>query len=954
MPPTRHFLGWHQPILKLGTDHLTGGWEGGPLDLSDLLVVVPTRQSARRLREQLAAIAAKRQTGVLPPLTVPPEYFIASSGVSPISRAESLVLMADVLLKLEPRRLPNLFPAQVQTASADLHWALGAAEQLCDLRTLLAETSLSISDAAARLAEAFADSDRHGPDRWQEMEMVETHYLDRLEKLGLNDATLLRQQAPQAFTLPAGIRRILLIGVPDPTPLAIAILENLAETVPVEVCIHAPQDLEDCFDDWGRPNEDSWTGRPIQIRDEHVVLVPKPQDQARQVVKLLDAGLPVGDLAVGVPDEEVTPHLERELNQRALKAFNPAGRPVAGHAFFHLLTQIGRLLATDSYEAASALLRNPDLLDYLTAKQTNATLDTARLLRQLDKLQNAHLPPTFAALRRWSQQASKDGRMTELAAAVAELDQLLRPLNAPGFVKSIFQTLETIYANRTLNPSVERDRDFVQVATALCEPLFQLDSPLIESIVDSAAARADLMIRLLGRVRIYPEQTGNHPDIDLEGWLELHWNDAPHLILTGFNEGRIPDSVVGHPFLPDLARRALGLSHNSRRLARDAYLLSAMLASRNHEGSLCRIVLGKTSARNDVIKPSRLLFFCPDDILAERVQRLFGEVHQTADTPPWNRAWKLCPQARPAPDHLSVTAFRDYLQCPFRFYLKRVLGMTPLNDRKAELDSMDFGNICHQALEQFAKDQSIRNSADTAEIADYLSAQADMLARTTFGPAIPTAVFIQLESVKQRLRAAARVQADLRAQGWQILHAEYKLGDGHGVDFHGIRLKGVVDRIDRHANGLVRILDYKTFDTPKSPQDTHLASLPTALADQFPAGHWARWDLTNSKGKTKPMLWRDLQLPLYLTLLRDRFGPEIQCGYFVLPKAVSDTKIDLWQPLPWDLIQACETCAAGVIQAIASGVFWPPSESVHFDDFESLFFHGAADSVDSSFVNGEP
>ena len=48
MNPRLHLLAWDRPLLPQAVDLLAAGWLGtGPLDLGDLLVVVPTRQSGR-------------------------------------------------------------------------------------------------------------------------------------------------------------------------------------------------------------------------------------------------------------------------------------------------------------------------------------------------------------------------------------------------------------------------------------------------------------------------------------------------------------------------------------------------------------------------------------------------------------------------------------------------------------------------------------------------------------------------------------------------------------------------------------------------------------------------------------------------------------------------------------------------------------------------------------------
>ena len=53
---------------------------------------------------------------------------------------------------------------------------------------------------------------------------------------------------------------------------------------------------------------------------------------------------------------------------------------------------------------------------------------------------------------------------------------------------------------------------------------------------------------------------------------------------------------------------------------------------------------------------------------------------------------------------------------------------------------------------------------------------------------------MQLESARQRLRQAARVQAGLVRQGWEIVHAEMKIQG----EMEGVQIRGKIDRIDRH------------------------------------------------------------------------------------------------------------------------------------------------------------
>ncbi|MGA3007670.1 MAG: hypothetical protein ABSE59_07245, partial [Opitutaceae bacterium] len=100
-PPSnvrRHFLPWDRPLLPQAVAFLSGGWAGStPLDLSALLVVVPTQQSGRRLREALAGHAAAHGQAAFPPRVFTPDRLIAEGlGAGVASRIESLLAWTDV------------------------------------------------------------------------------------------------------------------------------------------------------------------------------------------------------------------------------------------------------------------------------------------------------------------------------------------------------------------------------------------------------------------------------------------------------------------------------------------------------------------------------------------------------------------------------------------------------------------------------------------------------------------------------------------------------------------------------------------------------------------------------------------------------------------------------------------------------------------------------------------
>ena len=81
----------------------------------------------------------------------------------------------------------------------------------------------------------------------------------------------------------------------------------------------------------------------------------------------------------------------------------------------------------------------------------------------------------------------------------------------------------------------------------------------------------------------------------------------------------------------------------------------------------------------------------------------------------------------------------------------------------------------------------------------------------------PLAVRIQVGGARQRLSWFARLQACERAAGWEVEAIEAKFV--REVD--GVELVGKVDRIDRHADGRRRVLDYKTYSKLKDVEKDH-------------------------------------------------------------------------------------------------------------------------------------
>ncbi|SVD55606.1 uncharacterized protein METZ01_LOCUS408460, partial [marine metagenome] len=274
------------------------------------------------------------------------------------------------------------------------------------------------------------------------------------------------------------------------------------------------------------------------------------------------------------------------------------------------------------------------------------------------------------------------------------------------------------------------DEICIEAIAKLNERLARLDAVVPTKAGRNAAQELTLVLDALGREALFPERPAD--TIDLQGWLELAWEDAPHLIVAGANEGLLPEFIHGDRFLPESLRMPLGLRTNGDRFARDAWLLELLVSSRGRDGRVDFFV-GRQRHNGDPLKPSRLLFRCPDAQLAKRVAHLFDDLPPDEQPPAWKATWPLRIKDLKPVERLSPTAIRTYLACPYRFYLRHVLRMESLDFDLREQDARGFGSLMHRVLEAFGNDETIRNSTSPDVIYRFLAAELKRQVAQDFG-----------------------------------------------------------------------------------------------------------------------------------------------------------------------------------------------------------------------------
>jgi len=915
---------WDRPLPAQAAAWLAQDWTGnGPLDLGGVLVIVPTRQSGRRLREALAEHASARGSAVLAPRVILPEDLLAAPtgglAVPVASRLEAQLAWTEVLRTVDLEDFRAVFP--MDPPVRNFAWAARLAAQLQRLQSALGENGLRLRDVVRRAGDGLPETER-----WTQLAALERRCDARLAAAGRCEAQAARIELARSAALPEGVTRIVLLATPDPLPLVMGLLAEFAQHLPVDVLVFGPADDAELFDEWGRPREEAWSHRPLALQDfaSQVHLCADAAEQAARVTELArHYGEPEGMLAIGVADAEVAPALENGLRSAGLAVFNPGGRPRRRDGLHTLLAAMAALVREPSFDTVQILARCPDFLAWLRSR-TAGSFSISGLLQELDDLHGRHLPATIPGA------LGHTAKRPRARAALEAAQELRAQLTGGEFPENAATALETLFRARRVieDPALEES------AEAWMEVLREAAVARVEGPALTHAEWWELTLAQFGESLRFDDRPAGA--IDLLGWLELLWEDAPHLVVTGLNDGRLPETVTGDPFLPEALRARLGLKTNEARFARDAYLLSALAACRVGVGRL-DLLVGKVSAAGDPLRPSRLLLACAETELPRRVAMLFRPVEAARPGLPWRRAWKLVPPVMAPPARVSVTAFRDYLRCPFRFALQHVLGMEMVDPFKSELDAMDFGILCHAALEEMGREPGLRDCTDAAVLREFLLAHVNRRSRDRYGGELTLPLIVQLESARQRLARAAEVQAEQRAAGWVIAHVEHKFELRLGA----VTVSGKIDRVERHAEtGAVRVIDYKTSDKGVTPLAAHVRS----VRREETAPEWARFTLNG-----KELVWTDLQLPLYLQALAGEFGGAVGAGYFNLPKAVGETNLVMWEDYDAAWRAAALRCAEGVAAGVAAGKFWPPAEVPPRNEDEALaglFHQGTAASVD--------
>ncbi len=935
-----HFLGWDQPLLPQAVTFLCDQFgQDGSLDLSGVICVLPAARGTHRLAELLRSEAKSRELEFWPP-TILTTGELAENLYTRTQQVatdfEQTLAWSDVLRAINPTELAPLLPTLPPSDSLTA-W-LELAGTLRRLNSELATSCLSFSDV---VDSAETDAERR---RWKLLDRLHGEYLSVLRDADVLDPNWARRKAVDESACKVD-RQVVLVGTSDLTDILLAMLAGVAENT--TALIAAPVSEAFRFDSFGCVDTEAWLKHELPLKDDQLVSAGDVTDQANAVAETLvdyATEFAADQVTVGITDEAQVGPIELQLRGCGVTTHRELGWSVSETAIGRLFNLTATFLQRGTWQSLAALVRHADIHAYITQlvdqkAQQNEKFPSDWLLN-LDNLLSNHFPLLVAdplppiAQERFPAAAFVAESILELMREFGDANaKTVEVHSISQWSEIISRWLKTIYGARFADDSAKattpdsaagasRTQKAIGAIHGLLKQFHGLNAQLDVSVAGSVAF--EMIAARMGELRITNRPTAR--DVEILGWLDLALDDAPAMVVMGLNHPFVPQAVTSDPFLPGTLRTRLSMADNDRRYARDIYAMHLLLSTR----SAIRFVVGKNGADGSPTPPSRLIAAAPAADSARRVRQLLGKDRPRVIVQHrWDAGENKTELPIPILDglgaevkRLSVTSFSSYLTCPYRFYLRNILHLRPLDDATGELAANQFGDLVHNTLEAFGESPD-KDLTDESKIEASLIQHLHEYAQAHYGSGAAMSVQLQVKQAEQRLKIFAKQQAMRIAEGWVIKQTEASVQEVDTptskaaniiVDGRKMGIRGRFDRIDHHPDtNRWAILDYKTHG--HLPEKKHL------------------------KRKDGKEQWVDLQLPLYRQLIPflgiEADPVDVQLGYFNVSEKESETKVNIAQ-FTESQMKAADDLIHQVIRDIWANRFEPTEQRVLYDDYESI------------------
>lgn len=371
------------------------------------------------------------------------------------------------------------------------------------------------------------------------------------------------------------------------------------------------------------------------------------------------------------------------------------------------------------------------------------------------------------------------------------------------------------------------DREFLYSYIKIID---NLEEKIAEYNVDFNVATLFSILHKLSQSEIVAFSGEPLSGLQIMGVLETRSLDFNNLIILSMNEGIFPAKPVTNTFIPMNLRNAFGMPTQQHRDAVYAYHFYRLISRAKHvtliydsrseglqNGEPSRYIKQleylynvktntKTVNYNIGIEETNSITIKKDDRIMDRLHQCFAGVGKRK---------------------ISASALKHYIDCPLRFYLEFVEGLSEEDEVIENIDDKTFGSILHKAMEVIYN--AVKGKLVSYEHLNNVI-NDEPLIRKIIVEAFHTEMKVDdiegyLHIVEEILVTYVKdiLEHDKCVATFAYISSEdnkdyvYKVHDENGklADF-SINVKTILDRVDRLQDGTTRIVDYKTGNSSDS------------------------------------------------------------------------------------------------------------------------------------------
>jgi ATP-dependent helicase/nuclease subunit B len=435
-----------------------------------------------------------------------------------------------------------------------------------------------------------------------------------------------------------------------------------------------------------------------------------------------------------------------------------------------------------------------------------------------------------AALRGARPEAGLDGLRDVAASHAVLVDGLayrLQPLTAALAAERLpIETLLRAHVEATESLAADEGGDGAARLWAgeAGEAAARFLDELVSALRDSAPIRPreypELFEALLAGAVVRPRY-GTHPRLAILGPLEARLQRFDLMVLGSLNEGSWPAAIAPDPWMSRPMRQDFGLPLGERRIGLSAHdFAQAAMAP--------RVLLTRSLRQGgQPTRPSRWLLRIEAELdglglfekespykLASWRSTDYQALARALDAAPLRPAKRPapCPPVEARPRKMSVTQVELWRRDPYAVYARDILGLRPLEPLDADPSAAELGTALHDALAAFIErigGGAVPDDAIAQLVADGDAALKQLLER-------PGVWAFWRPRIARIARWFAGAETARRLAGTRPLATEIEGALEFAAPSGPFTLHGRADRLDRHADGTLAIIDYKTGALPQT------------------------------------------------------------------------------------------------------------------------------------------